>query len=198
MISLLLLYEKVRRRSLLLNEIMLRRGRKLRSKSGNSRNRNIVHHILLRRYYSVRCSWISNCIGSNRSWLDEVWMISIAFIPIFRETNTVKRWWLIFYLWHWAQVEVIFSRMVFGTFWHFFNIYKKKNKLRQLRYGTTTSFEPDDVLSSVSTIPTQKLFCFNIFRQPQRVGCLAPRWETTLSLFPISHGHCDVSRPHRE
>jgi len=37
------------------------------------------------------------------------------------------------------------------------------------------------------TIPTQKLFCLHVFRQdgpPQRVDCLAPKWETALSVFP--------------
>jgi len=36
---------------------------------------------------------------------------------------------------------------------------------------------------------TQKLFCLHVFRQagpgpPQRVDCLAPKWETALSVFP--------------
>jgi len=37
------------------------------------------------------------------------------------------------------------------------------------------------------TTPTQKLFCFHVFCQaepPHRVDCLAPRWETALSVFP--------------
>jgi len=37
------------------------------------------------------------------------------------------------------------------------------------------------------TTTTQKLFCLHVFRQavpPQRVDCLAPRWETALSVFP--------------
>jgi len=36
------------------------------------------------------------------------------------------------------------------------------------------------------TTPTQKLFCLHVFRQigpPQRVDCLAPKWETALSVF---------------
>jgi len=57
---------------------------------------------------------------------------------------------------------------------------------------TTTSFEPDVVLCSVSVIP------LHVFRQPgppQRVDCLAPRWETVLSDF--LKGHSDVL-PHRK
>jgi len=37
------------------------------------------------------------------------------------------------------------------------------------------------------TTPTQKLLCLHVFRQagpPQRVDCLAPKWETALSIFP--------------
>jgi len=35
--------------------------------------------------------------------------------------------------------------------------------------------------------PTQKLLCLHVLRQagpPQRVDCLAPRWETALNVFP--------------
>jgi len=37
------------------------------------------------------------------------------------------------------------------------------------------------------TTPTQTLFCLHVFRQAgpsQRVDCLAPKWETALSVFP--------------
>jgi len=37
------------------------------------------------------------------------------------------------------------------------------------------------------TTPTQKLFCLHVFRHagpPQRVDCLALKWETALSVFP--------------
>jgi len=48
-------------------------------------------------------------------------------------------------------------------------------------------FQPD-VVGFVSVIPLpQKLFCLHVFRQagpPQRVDCLAPRWETALCVFP--------------
>jgi len=59
--------------------------------------------------------------------------------------------------------------------------------LRIIRdYYCTTSFELDVLQCSVSyhTTPTQKLFCLHVFRQagPQRVDCLAPRWETALSV----------------
>jgi len=43
------------------------------------------------------------------------------------------------------------------------------------------------MLCECHTTPTQKLFCLHVFRQvgpPQRVDCLAPRWETALSVFP--------------
>jgi len=43
------------------------------------------------------------------------------------------------------------------------------------------------MLCACHTIPTQKLLCLHVFRQagrPQRVDCLAPKWETTLSVFP--------------
>jgi len=37
------------------------------------------------------------------------------------------------------------------------------------------------------TTPTQNLFCLQVFcqaRPPQRVDCLAPRWEIALNVFP--------------
>jgi len=37
------------------------------------------------------------------------------------------------------------------------------------------------------TTPTEKLLCLHVFRQAgpsQRVDCLAPKWETKLSVFP--------------
>jgi len=53
---------------------------------------------------------------------------------------------------------------------------------------TTTSIEPDVAPCSVSVVPLQhKLFCLHVFRQagpPLRQDCLAPRWETALSVFP--------------
>jgi len=58
-----------------------------------------------------------------------------------------------------------------------------------------SSFEPDVVLYSVSVIllPTQKLFCLQVFHQAgplQQVDYLAPRWETALSVFPKDTATC--------
>jgi len=41
--------------------------------------------------------------------------------------------------------------------------------------------------------PTQKLLCLHVFRQagpPQRVDCLAPKWEIALSVFPKDTATC--------
>jgi len=54
--------------------------------------------------------------------------------------------------------------------------------------NTTTSFEPNVVLCSVSVISLQHRSCSVCWsrqaRPPQRVDCLAPRWKTALSVFP--------------
>jgi len=50
---------------------------------------------------------------------------------------------------------------------------------------SSSSFELDVLLYSVFV--TQKLLWLHAFRQaepPQRVDCLAPKWETALSVFP--------------
>jgi len=43
------------------------------------------------------------------------------------------------------------------------------------------------------TTPTQKLLCLHVFQKvapPQRVDCLAPTWETALSVFPKDTATC--------
>jgi len=53
------------------------------------------------------------------------------------------------------------------------------------------------MLCACHTTPTQKLLCLHVFRQarsPQRVDCLALKWETVLS---VSQGHSDAL-PHRK
>jgi len=58
-----------------------------------------------------------------------------------------------------------------------------------LHLSSSSSFELNVVLTMLCvchTTQTQKLLCLYVFRQvgpPQRTDCLAPKWETALSVF---------------
>jgi len=70
------------------------------------------------------------------------------------------------------------------------SVYSQRAQSMQYHHlNSSSSFEPDVVLCSVSVIPLQhrRLFCLHVFRQagpPQQVDCLGPRWEIALSIFP--------------